>query len=67
MLFAGFCFFMTIGFYFEFCLPKEYGTRKHPCFMFLPSTYSGCCKKSSASQPFETNQVSEERQSLVLN
>ena len=34
---------LLIGFYADAVLPKEYGSKRHPCFMFFPSTYKGCC------------------------
>lgn len=43
MYIAGLIFWTLLGFYFEAVLPKEYGSKRHPCFMFFPSTYKGCC------------------------
>lgn len=40
---VGFLFFTSVGVYFECVLPSEFGNARHPCFMFLPSTYKGCC------------------------
>lgn len=45
MLPVGLLFWGLLGFYFDAVLPKEYGSKRHPCFMFLPSTYSGCFKR----------------------
>jgi hypothetical protein len=44
-------------------LPKEYGTRKHPCFMFFPSSYKGCCSKPGDDD--EDNEAREQRSSLL--
>ena len=30
---------VLLGLYLEAVLPKEYGKKRHPCFMFMPSTY----------------------------
>jgi ATP-binding cassette subfamily A (ABC1) protein 3 len=43
MLIVGLIFWTLLGFYCEAVLPKEYGSKRHPCFMFFPSTYKGCC------------------------
>lgn len=47
MLLAGLIVFTLFGFYLDAILPKEYGSRSHPCFCFKKSSYDGCCKKSS--------------------
>lgn len=31
--------FMLLGLYLDQVIPSEYGSNKHPCFMFMPSTY----------------------------
>lgn len=62
MLPVGLLFWGLLGFYFDAVLPKEYGTKRHPCFMFLPSTYKGCCKGSTADVDVEE----EERRSTLL-
>jgi hypothetical protein len=49
----------------EAVLPKEYGTRKHPCFMFFPSSYKGCCKKTVVND--EDDEERERRSSLLKN
>lgn len=36
---------MALGFYLDAVLPKEFGSKRHPCFIFFPSTYKCCCKK----------------------
>jgi hypothetical protein len=41
---AGFFVFMILGVYMDAVIPTEYGSKKHPCFMFMPSSYS-CCKR----------------------
>jgi len=51
-----------LGFYMDAVLPKEYGTKRHPCFMFLPSTYKGCCKKGAEVE----DEDAEERRSTLL-
>lgn len=35
----SFVLWMLLGIYLEAVLPKEYGTKRHPCFMFHRSTY----------------------------
>lgn len=45
MYVPGFAIFALFGFYLDAVLPKEFGKRRHPCFMFFPSTYTGCCKR----------------------
>lgn len=47
MLPVGLVIWAAMGFYLDAVLPKEYGTKRHPCFMFLPSTYTGCCTRGS--------------------
>jgi len=61
MLPVGLLFWGLLGFYFDAVLPKEYGSKRHPCFMFLPSTYSGCFKRPDANQLAD-----EERRSTLL-
>lgn len=46
MSLGGFLFFI-IGLYLDAVIPKEFGKSSHPCFMFLPSSYTWCCKKSN--------------------
>ena len=44
------CIWLTLlGLYLEQVLPKTYGVRRHPCFMFMP-TWWGCCKKPNNRQ-----------------
>ena len=44
------CIWLTLlGLYLEQVLPKTYGVRRHPCFMFMP-TWWGCCKKPNSRQ-----------------
>lgn len=62
---AGLIFWLAIGFYLEAVLPKEYGTKKHPCFMFFPSTYKGCCKKRVDDEEDEEDR--ERRSTLLKN
>lgn len=38
--------FLCLGLYLDAVIPKEFGKNKHPCFMFMPSSYTWCCKKS---------------------
>ena len=66
LLFAGNILFLLIGLYFEEVLPKEYGTRRHPCFMFLPSTYRGCCSSSDDDAFSPTAVEADERSSTLL-
>jgi hypothetical protein len=47
---VGLLVWALMGFYLDAVLPKEYGTKRHPCFMFFPSTYMGCCKKGADVQ-----------------
>lgn len=64
MLFVGFLFFLLLGLYLDQVLPKEYGQRKHPCFMFMPSTYTDCCRRRPPPQVEEGEQ---ERRSTLLS
>lgn len=62
MMIAGLIFWSLIGFYLDAVLPKQFGTRRHPCFMFFPSTYTGCCKKGGA----QIDEDEQERRSTLL-
>lgn len=57
MYIVAFVFWMLIGFYADAVLPKEYGSKKHPCFMFSPSSYKGCCGRQ-----VEDDMTDEERE-----
>ena len=62
---VGFFVFLALGLYLEAVLPRQYGTRKHPCFMFKPSTYScRCCKRKDAS--VDDEELSERCNSYLL-
>lgn len=55
MTIGGFIFFF-LGLYLDAVIPKEFGKAKHPCFMFLPSSYTWCCKKSSSQDIDDFNE-----------
>jgi hypothetical protein len=43
-----------IGFYLEAVIKSEYGSTKHPCFMFMPSSY---CRRRPVDQEEENEQL----------
>jgi len=53
---------MALGFYLDAVLPKEFGSKRHPCFIFFPSTYTCCCKKSRD----QDDELEDERRSTFL-
>jgi len=56
MFVAGFFLFLILGIYLDAVLPKEFGTRRHPCYFVFPSSYSGCCKKRTTQVEDELEQ-----------
>lgn len=64
MYVPGLLVFLLLGLYLDQVLPKEYGTKRHPCFMFLPSTYTGCCKKGGDDDD-ESGEAQERRSTLL--
>jgi ATP-binding cassette subfamily A (ABC1) protein 3 len=64
MFLVGFLVFLLLGLYLDQVLPKEFGQRRHPCFMFMPSTYTGCC---SRRQVPEVDDEEKERRSTLLS
>ena len=44
MMFIDCIWILLLGLYLDQVLPKEFGRRRHPCFMFT-SEFWGCCKK----------------------
>jgi hypothetical protein len=64
MFMIGFFLFLFLGLYLDQILPKEFGQRKHPCFMFMPSTYTDCCRRR---QPPQIDEDEKERRSTLLS
>lgn len=62
MLFVGLIVFGLLGFYLDAVLPKQYGQKSHPCFCFLPRTYSGMCSSGGG----EVDEGEQERRSTLL-
>lgn len=62
MLVLDFFLWAILGFYCDAVLPKQYGTKSHPCFCFMPKSYRGCCKGSGNNDDPEE----EERRSTLL-
>ena len=60
---VGLIFWGTLGLYLDTVLPKEYGNKRHPCFMFFPSTYKGCC--SGGNNDVEDEETEERRSTLL--
>lgn len=61
MLFFGLAFFLLLGLYLDSVLPKEFGSKLHPCFCFKKSSYDGCCKK-----PPSNDEVDDENRESML-
>jgi hypothetical protein len=57
MFVAGLFFFLIIGIYLDAVLPHEFGTRRHPCYFFFPSTYAGCCKKRTTQEEDDAEKI----------
>lgn len=64
MFMVGFFVFLLLGLYLDQVLPKEFGQRRHPCFMFMPSTYTDCCRRR---QPPQIDDDERERRSTLLS
>lgn len=56
--------FATLGFYLDQVMPTAIGGRKHPCFCFLPRSYS-CCKKRSNVNLDDDSEDEERTESML--
>lgn len=61
MLFFGLVAFLLLGLYLDSVLPKEFGSKSHPCFCFKRSSYDSCCKK-----PLSNDEVDDENRESML-
>jgi len=64
----GLVLWALLGFYCDAVLPKQYGSKSHPCFCFFPSTYKGlskCCTSSDVADEGQDD-VAQSRNSNLL-
>jgi len=66
MMIVGLLLWALIGFYCDAVFPKQFGSRKHPCFMFFPSTYACCFSCCSRPDDVEDNEEARDRRSNLL-
>ncbi len=60
----AFFFWSALGLYLDYVLPMDYGTRKHPCFLCQPKSYT-CCRSKRVITLDDDEQ--ERRNKLLAN
>lgn len=60
----AFFFWTALGLYLDYVLPMDYGTRKHPCFLCMPKSYT-CCRSKRVINLDDDEQ--ERRNKLLAN
>lgn len=65
MLTLGFLLFLMIGVYLEYVVPSEFGKQLHPCFPFMPRSYT-CCKKKRGQAVGDDDEDGDQQAEALL-